>query len=300
MDDLLSTLHERAVVGDGSIGATLFSRLGKKHATSEEFNLHEPDGVIALHRDYVDAGAELITTNTFSANRISFARQGLLDRLVEINHRAVEHALAAADGRAWVVGSVGPTGELLEPYGDLTEARAREAFEEQIKALVEAGVDLIAIETMSSLEEAHIAFLCARSVTDRPVAVSFTIDQNLRTMMGTTVEQFAHAALDWGADIIGTNCGVGPKEVEIALQKMRDEVPAALLWGEPNAGLPRMEGTTVVYDMGPEDLANYAEVALARGARVVGSCCGSTPEHTRAIASRIRPLQAGDLAAPSQ
>ena len=119
MNDLLSTLRERVVTGDGSIGATLFARLGKKYGTSEEFNLYESEGVLALHRDYVAAGAELITTNSFTANRIAFARCGLADRVVEINTRAVELARAAADDRAWVVGSVGPTGELLEPYGDL-------------------------------------------------------------------------------------------------------------------------------------------------------------------------------------
>jgi len=287
MEDLLSALRERVVIGDGSIGATLFARLGRTYDTSEEFNLYEPEGVLALHRDYVDAGAELITTNTFTANRIAFGRSGLADRVVEVNRRAVELAREAADDRAWVVGSVGPTGKLLEPYGEMTADEAREAYREQIGALAEAGVDLIAIETMSSLEEAKIAFDSARAVCDLPVAVSFTIDANLRTMMGTTVEQFVQAAVDWGADIVGTNCGVGPNEVEIALEKMKTAAPRALLWGEPNAGLPRMEGSEVVYDMGPESLADYAEHAFATGARVIGSCCGSTPEHTRAIAQRM-------------
>ena len=287
MRDLLATLRERAVIGDGSIGATLFSRLGKEFGTSEEFNIHRPEGVVALHRDYVEAGAELITTNTFTANRIAFARSALAHQLDSLNRRAVELAREAAADRAWVVGSVGPTGELLEPYGELTEERAREAYEEQITALAEAGADLIVIETMSSIDEARLAYESARKVCDKPVAVSFTIDQNLRTMMGTTVEEFAQAALDWGADVVGSNCGVGPHEVEVALEKIRAIAPNALLWGEPNAGLPRLDGSEVVYDLGPEDMADYAEAAYAIGARVIGSCCGSTPEYTRAIAKRI-------------
>ena len=290
MHDLLQTLQERFVIGDGSIGQALFTRLGKKFGTSEEFNLHEPEGVMALHRDYIDSGADLITTNTFSVNRIAYGRTGLADRVGEINRIAVELAREAAADRAWVVGSVGPTGELLEPYGDLTEADAKEAYTEQIAALIEAGVDLIAIETMSAMDEARCAYESARALGDVPVAISFTIDANLRTMMGTTVEQFATAAMEWGADIIGTNCGVGPHEVGLALETMNQTVTGAYLWGEPNAGLPHMDGDTVVYDMGPSDLADYGQSAVDRGARVIGSCCGSTPEHTRAIAERLGRL----------
>ncbi len=285
MTDLVSTLRDRVVVGDGSIGAALFSRVGRVFDTSEEFNLHRPDDVIALHRDYVRAGAELLTTNTFTANAIAFGRSGLADQVEAINHAAVHLAREAAEGNAWVVGSVGPTGELLEPYGELTEEVAREAYEEQVKAL--AGADLIAIETMSAPDEARIALESARSVCDLPVLVSFTIDANLRTMMGTTVEQFATAALEWGADIVGLNCGVGPAEIEAAIRTIRDLSTEALIWGEPNAGLPRMDGDTVVYDLGPADLGAFALRAIECGANVVGSCCGSNPEFTQAIAQKV-------------
>lgn len=287
MNDLLTTLRERVVIGDGSIGAALFARLGREFGTSEEFNLHRPEGVIALHRDYAEAGAELITTNTFTANRFALNRSDLADQVEKINRRAVELAREGAADRAWVVGSVGPTGELLEPYGELTEDQAKEIYQEQITALADAGVDLIAIETMSAPDEARVALESARAVCDTPVTVSFTIDENLRTMMGTTVEQFAQAALEWGADIVGSNCGVGPKEVETAIAKIRSLAPDALIWGEPNAGLPRMDGTDVVYDLGPEDMADYAERAFANGANVIGSCCGSNPDYTRAIARRV-------------
>jgi methionine synthase I (cobalamin-dependent) len=290
MKDLLSTLRERVIIGDGSVGATLFTRLGNLYGTSEEFNLHKPDGVRQLHRDYVNAGAELITTNTFTANRLSLSHGGLESRTGEINRIAVSLAREAAGDRAWVAGSVGPTGRLLAPLGELTEDEAKDVYAQQVTALAEAGADVIVVETMSALEEARAAVAAVRENTNLPVAVSFTIDANLRTMMGTTVAQFVQAALDWGADIIGTNCGVGPDEVERVLLLMAEVAPGALLWGEPNAGLPRLDGEAVIYDLGPDRFADYAERAVKNGARVVGSCCGSTPEHTRAMVERVRRI----------
>jgi len=290
VEDLLSALKERVVIGDGSIGATLFARHGKLYGTSEEFNLHRPDSVLQLHRDYVSAGAELITTNTFTANRLALTHAGLESRVRELNRTGVSLAKEAAGDRAWVVGSMGPTGKLLAPLGDLGEDEAREVYAEQASALAEAGADIIAVETMSSLEEAKAAFDAVRAATDVPVAVSFTIDMKLRTMMGTTVEQFVQAALDWGVDVIGTNCGVGPDEVEQALLQMAAAAPDALLWGEPNAGLPRLDGEAAVYDLGPDRFADFAESAVKNGAHVVGSCCGSTPEHTRAMVERLKQI----------
>jgi 5-methyltetrahydrofolate--homocysteine methyltransferase len=163
-------------------------------------------------------------------------------------------------------------------------------YAEQASALANAGAHVIAVETMSSLEEAEIAVGAVRSVCDLPIAVSFTIETSLRTMMGTTATQFVEAALAWGADIIGTNCGVGPDEVEQVLLEMKTAAPEALLWGEPNAGMPRMDGTDVVYDLGPDRFADYAVAAAHNGARVIGSCCGSTPEHTRAMAQSVARL----------
>jgi len=288
MRDLITTLRERIVIGDGSIGQTLFSRLGKTCATSEEFILREPDGVLQLHRDYVAAGAELITTNTFTANRLAFAHSGIETRLFEINRRAVELAREAAGDRAWVVGSIGPTGQLMMPYGDLTPEMATEVYAEQAEAL--SGADLIAIETMSSVEETRAAVEAVRATCGLPIAISFTIDGSLRTMMGTTAAEFVTAGEEWGVEIVGTNCGVGPDEVERVLPQMREAASRVILWGEPNAGLPHVDGTDVVYDLGPDRFADYAEAAAANGARVIGSCCGSTPEHTRAMFERIQSL----------
>lgn len=287
MTDFLAAVKKRFLVGDGSMGIMLFTRLGSKYRTTEEFNLHQPEDVLQLHQDYLDAGAEVLTTNTFSANRVKLAQSGLTDKLAELNRTGVSLAKQAAGDLAWVAGSMGPTGKLLDPLGDLSADEARETFAEQASILAGEGADLIAIETMSALEEAQAAFDAVRSVTKLPVAVSFTFDANIRTMMGVTPEQAVQAALEWGADLIGTNCGVGPDEVEQVIERMAKAAPDALLWSEPNAGLPRLEGDRAVYDLGPERFADYAEKAARLGARVIGSCCGSTPDHIRAMARRL-------------
>jgi methionine synthase I (cobalamin-dependent) len=294
MKDFLATIKQRPVIGDGSVGIALFTRLGYKFKTSEEFNLYQPEGVIRLHRDYVEAGAEIITTNTFSANRVKLAAAGLSGKLEEMNRVGVSLARRAAGDKAWVAGCMGPTGQLLEPLGDLSEEKAMETYAEQAAILSEGGADIIAIETMSALDEAKAAYDAARSVTKLPVVVSFTFDARIRTMMGTTPEQVAQAGLDWGADVVGTNCGVGPDEVEQALQRMARAAPAALLWGKPNAGLPRLEGDKAVYSIGPDRFAAYAETAAGLGVRVIGGCCGTTPEHIRAMAERVASLGGGD------
>jgi 5-methyltetrahydrofolate--homocysteine methyltransferase len=287
MKDFLTAVNERFLVGDGSMGILLFTRLGSKYRTTEEFNLYQPEDVLQLHREYLDAEAEVLTTNTFTANRAKLAQSGLTDKLAELNRTGISLAREAAGDRAWVAGSMGPTGKLLEPLGDLSTDEARETFAEQASLLAEGGADLIAIETMSALEEAQAAYDAVRSVTKLPVAVSFTFDANIRTMMGVTPEQAVQAALEWGADLVGTNCGVGPDEVEQVIERMAKTSPDALLWSEPNAGLPRLEGDRAVYDLSPERFADYAQKVARLGARVVGSCCGSTPDHIRAMAQRL-------------
>ena len=290
MKDFLATLEERFVIGDGSLGIMLVTRLGSKYRTPEEFNLHQPKDVLQLHRDYIEAGSEVLTTNTFSANRVKLTQSGVANRLEELNRTGVSLAKEAARDRAWVTGSLGPTGKLLEPLGDLSVDEARETYAEQASILAEGGADLIVIETMSALEEAQAAYEGVRSVTNLPVAVSFTFDTNIRTMMGITPEQAAQAAAEWGADLVGSNCGVGPDEVEQAIERMAKVVPNMPLWSEPNAGLPRLVGDRAVYDLGPERFADYAEKVVRLGARVIGSCCGTTPEHIWAMAERLAQM----------
>jgi len=290
MKDFLSTIKQQAVLGDGSIGITLFTRLGYQFKTSEEFNLHQPEDVLKLHRDYVEAGAQILTTNTFTANRVKLASAGLSDKLEEINRKAASLAREAAGDSAWVFGSMGPTGQLLEPLGDLSSQQAFDAYAEQATILAEAGVDIIGIETMSALDESKAAYDAIRSVTKLPIVVSFTFDAKIRTMMGTTPEQVVQAGLEWGADVVGTNCGVGPDEVEQALERMAEAAPEALLWGKPNAGLPHLEGDRAVYSIGPDRFADYAERVFGLGVRVIGGCCGTTPDHIRAMAERLASL----------
>ena len=290
MRDFLAIIKQRPVLADGSVGIVLFTRLGYNFKMSEEFNLYQPDGVMQLHRDYLEAGAEIVTTNTFSANRVKLAMAGLSDKLKEMNRAGVSLVRKAVGDRVWVAGSVGPTGQLLEPLGDLSIEGAMETYAEQVAILVEEGVDIIVIETMSALDEAKAAYDAVRSVTKLPVVVSFTFDARIRTMMGITPEQAVKAALEWGANVVGTNCGVGPDEAEQALQRMVQAAPTALLWGKPNAGLPRLEGDRAVYNVGPDRFVDYADTAARLGVRVIGGCCGTTPDHIRAMAGRLALL----------
>ncbi len=288
MDDFLTTVRERIVVGDGPMGTMLMGRLGSRYQVVEEFSLYEPDEVVRLHREYVEAGAELLGTSTFNANRIRLSRSRVLDKLEDMNRLGVELAREAAGGQAWVVGKLGPTGRILQPLGDLSIEEAREAYREQASILVDAGADLLAVETMGDLAEVEVALEAIRDVASLPVVVSFSFDANLRTLMGVTPEQAVKASLDWGADVVGSNCGVGPDEVEQSVKRMIEVAPDALFWTEPNAGLPQLKGDRAVYEVGPERFADYAWKVARMGVRVIGACCGSTPEHIRAIAERIR------------
>lgn len=288
MDDFLTTVRERIVVGDGPMGTMLMGRLGSRYQVVEEFSLYEPDEVVRLHREYVEAGAELLGTSTFNANRIRLGRSRVLDKLENMNRLGVELAREAAGDQAWVVGKLGPTGRILQPLGDLSIEEAREAYREQASILVDAGADLLAVETMGDLAEVEVALEAIRDVASLPVVVSFSFDANLRTLMGVTPEQAVRASLDWGADVVGSNCGVGPDEVEQSIKRMIEAAPDALFWTEPNAGLPQLKGDRTVYEIGPERFADYALKVARMGVRVIGACCGSTPDHIRAIAERIR------------
>lgn len=288
MDDLLTALGNRPIIGDGPMGTMLLSRLGSRHQTVEEFSLHEPDEVVRLHRDYLQAGSQLLGASTFSANRVRLGHTGLLPQLEELNRLGIELARQAAGDGAWVVGKLGPTGKLLEPLGDLSAGEATAAYVEQASVLAGAGADALALETMGDLAEACLALDALRSVTALPVIVSFTFDANLRTLMGVTPEQAVTAVLERGCDVVGSNCGVGPDEVEQSIARMIAVAPDALLLAEPNAGLPRVEGERTVYPVGPERFADYAEKVTRLGARIVSACCGATPAHIRAMAERCQ------------
>ena len=287
MDDFLATVRERFVIGDGPMGTMLLSRLGSRHQWVEEFSLYEPQEVVRLHKEYIEAGSMLLATSTFSANRIRLGESEVLDKLEDMNRLGVELAREAAGDRAWVVGKLGPTGRILQPLGDLSIDEAREAYREQASILADAGADLLAVETMGDLTETQVAFEAMQSVSDLPTVGSFAFDAALHTLMGVTPEQAAAAALEWGADVVGSNCGIGPDEVEGSIIKMMEVDSEALFWAEPNAGIPQLKDGQAVYGVGPERFADFAEKMARMGVKVIASCCGSTPDHIRAMVERL-------------
>lgn len=292
MDFLTRLQSGPPLIADGAMGTMLLAAGLPSGFTGEFWVLERPDAVMAVHRAYVEAGADLILTCTFGGTRPRLERVGLADRVAEINRRAVEIAREATLGRAFIAGDIGPLGELLAPLGKRTYAEAVDLFAEQAAALAEAGVDVLYIETMSALEEAKAAVEGARRVAPHlPVTVTFSFDHHGRTNMGVRPEQVVKAAAEWGVTAFGANCGATLEMTEGALQKMRAAAPDAILIAKPNAGLPRMVEGRPVYDTTPEQMADFAIRFLHLGARIIGGCCGSTPDHIRAIAQAVRSSQ---------
>ncbi|MCS7283993.1 MAG: homocysteine S-methyltransferase family protein [Anaerolineae bacterium] len=285
MDFLTRLRNGPPLVADGAMGTMLIAAGLAPGQPTEQWVLEHPEAVLAVHRAYVEAGAELILTCTFGGTRPRLSRAGLEGRVAEVNRRAVELAREAAAGRAFVAGDIGPLGELLAPLGKRTYTEAVDLFAEQAAALAEAGVDVLYIETMAALEEAKAAVEGARRAAPHlPITLTFSFDTHGRTNMGVRPEQVVRAAREWGLAAIGANCGATLEMTEGALRKMREADPEVVLIAKPNAGLPRMEGGRAVYDATPEMMAEFATRVLSLGVRIVGACCGSTPDHIRAIA----------------
>lgn len=286
------------VLLDGAMGTMIHAQGFSFDQSFDALNLTHPAVIADIQRQYVEAGAQILLTNTFGANRFRLAEFGLEDRVVAINRAAVELArrvvLAAfKEGEVLVAGDVGPLGVHLAPFGRVSLEEARTAFREQIQALVEAGVDLLVIETMVSLEEARQAFLAAREVApDLPVVVSMTYTRDDRTLLGETPAQVARAFQAWGVDIFGANCSGGPAQLLRILRAMRQMVPDALYWIKPNAGWPeRLPGGRIFYPATPSYFAEYARLYVQAGARFVGGCCGTTPAHIRAMHHALTSLR---------
>ena len=283
----LEALSQQVVLGDGAIGTMLQARGLPAGTLPEAWNLSQPEAVRDVHRAYVDAGARFVTTNTFGGNRVRLQEGGLRDDLVEINRLGVALAKEAVAGRAWVAASVGPTGQLMDPYGPLTVEEAEEIFAEQIAALAAGGADLIKIETQHDADEACAAVRAAKSVSDLPVICSFAFNLKGRTMMGLKPERAAQGAAAAGADVVGANCGDGPEAVRVALEAMRAAVELPL-FGQPNAGIPTAgHGAEATWDITPQQLADHVATYVAIGARVVSGCCGTSPEYVAAMAARL-------------
>jgi methionine synthase I (cobalamin-dependent) len=286
LEDLL---HEEGVlIADGATG-TMLQAAGLPVGTAPElWNLERPEAIRDLHRAYIEAGAQLILTNTFGGSRPRLTDRGLGDKVWEINRAAAVLAKEVAADRALVLGDIGPMGQLLAPLGLLTREEVRAAFAAQAAALAEGGVDAILVETMSDLAEARAAIEGAREVTDLPIICTMSFDTHGRTMMGVTPEQAASELWALGLAAVGANCGRTLDETLEAIRRMRQAVPQATLMAKPNAGLPRMGGAEVVYDVTPEVMAEYAGRFAALGVKIFGGCCGSTPAHIAAIAKALR------------
>ncbi|MGC8972324.1 MAG: homocysteine S-methyltransferase family protein [bacterium] len=286
----LDALKERVLVCDGAMG-TMLMRYGLiSGGCSEEWNLTKPEVIEEIHRLYIEAGADCIETNTFGANRFRLSAHHLEDKVRELNIAGARLARKVAQDRIFVLGSIGPTGKILEPFGDLSFESAYEAFKEQAIALEEGGVDAIIIETMGDLQEARIALLACKENTKLPVICQMSFSESLRTTSGTPPEVSALVLWSLGADVVGANCSMGSEGLYRVLEKMAlSGVPYISI--QPNAGMPIIENGRLVYPETPEQLADFAVKYVKLGASIVGSCCGSTPEHTRAISSAIRGMQ---------
>lgn len=276
------------ILADGAMGTMLFEAGLQFGDPPEAWNLEHPDRVQAIHRAYLDAGSQIILTNTFGGNRFRLGMHNLQAKVPELNRAAVEIAREAAreaGGRALVAGDIGPSGGILLPVGEMQFAEAVAGFAEQAAALVAGGADVIWIETMSDLEEVRAAIEGVRQASPRlPIIASMTFDTRGHTMMGVTPEEAVRALSGWGAAAVGGNCGNGPDEILAVVQKMRAAAPGVVLVAKANAGLPELQNGRAVYSAGPKVMADYALAVSAAGAHIVGACCGSTPDHVRAMA----------------
>lgn len=290
MSRFTTYLSTRSVlVADGATGTMLQKAGLPPGAAPERWNLENPDAVRALYRAYLDAGADLILTNTFGGTPARLERDNLQAQVHAVNLAAAQLAREIVGDRALVMGDIGPTGQLLEPLGALSHADAVSGFAAQAAGLVEGGVDAILIETMSDLGEATAAIEGTRQVTDLPILVTMSFDTKGRTMMGVKPEKAAQTLWALGVAVIGANCGRTLSETLDAILKMRAAVPEAVLMAKPNAGLPHAEGGDLVYDVTPEIMAEYAQRFVAEaGVKIFGGCCGSTPEHIRVVAAVLK------------
>src|SRR5215216_4988511 len=285
--ELLESDH--VTVFDGAMGTQLYAKGVYINRSYDELNLTHPDLVRAVHEEYVRAGAEVIETNTFTATAHKLQQYGLEGRLREINATAARLAREAAGGSCYVAGAVGPLGLRIEPYGPTSFDEAKELFKQQVEALLEGGVDLFLLETFSDVSEVRQAIRAVRELSDLPVVAQMTILLDGNTSFGTTPEVFTARLDEWGADVIGLNCGVGPVTVLTAVEKMRLVTPRKLS-AQPNAGLPRDVQGRQMYMCSPEYMAEFSRRFIQVGASFIGGCCGTTPAHIKLLADAIRSV----------
>ena len=282
----LDLLEAQTLLIDGAMGTMLHARGIGFDKCFDELNLTNPAAVAEIHREYIEAGAQLIITNTFGANRFKLSKHGLQDEVVEINCRGVELAkrvVAASFKDVLIAGDVGPLGVRIAPFGRVQPEQARAAFAEQIRALAEGGADLIVIETFSDLYEIREAIKAARQVCELPVVASVTFTRDDRTLLGDDPMKVARTLHDANVDVIGVNCSGGPAQLLRILKLMRQTVPEGKFWVKPNAGWPEQVGGRIMYPADEEYFGEYALSFREAGASIVGGCCGTTPQHIAAM-----------------
>ena len=282
----LDLLSSQTVLADGAMGTMLHAHGIGFEKCFDELNLTNPSAVAEIHRAYIEAGAELIITNTFGANRFKLTKHGLQDKTTEINKAGVDLAkrvVSASFRNVLVAGDVGPLGVRIAPYGRVKPEAAREAFAEQIRALADSGVDLIVIETFSDLYEIREAIKAAKETCDLPVVASVTFTRDDRTLLGDDPVRVARMLNDAGVDVIGVNCSGGPAQLLRLLKQMTQVVPQGKFWVKPNAGWPEQVGGRIMYPADAEYFGDYALSFREAGACIVGGCCGTTPQHIAAM-----------------
>ena len=297
MTPFLQALGERVLVCDGAMGTMLYARGVFINRCFDALNLTDPDRVEAVHREYLRAGADVIETNTFGANRVKLRGFGLADRTREINLEGARLARTAAGDGAYVAGAIGPLGIRIEPWGKTGKDEAEAYFREQAEALAEGGVDLFILETFRDVTEIGAAIAAVRSVSSLPIVAQMTTEEDGNSLDGTPPEQFAPALLHLGPDVIGVNCSIGPAPMLDTVHRLASitDVPLA---AQPNAGRPRDVDGRNIYLTSPEYMASYARRFIASGVRLVGGCCGTTPEHIRQIKAAVVRAAAGSAQAP--
>lgn len=284
--DLLKT--RQILISDGATGTNLIQRGLPRGKTAEDWVLEKPDEILKLNHDFIKAGSDIILTSTFGASKIRLEQSGLADRFEAINSQAAALAKEAVrNSGVLVAGSLGPLGHILKPLGHLEEDEAEQYYEDQSRVLFDSGVDLLLVETQFDLCEASAAVKGALSASDLPVICSFSFDRGTRTMMGVSPKQFADKMNTSGISVIGINCGKSLDDNHLALIELADatELP---IWFKPNAGLPKLdENGQPFYDISPEKMADYVGGWIDAGAMIVGGCCGTSPDHLKAIAGEV-------------